>query len=267
MATIVFFHAHPDDECIGSGGTMAKAAVDGHRVVLVVATRGEHGEVVAGVVVSGGQLGIHRVAETFASAEVLGVQRIEFLGYIDSGMIGTPENDAPYSFWGADVDDAASRLAAILRDEEADVLVAYDPNGNYGHPDHIQVHRVGYRAAELAGTPRVYEMTINRDRMIEAFLARRDTATAEELEQLPEIDPDSFQMGMPDAEITHSIDVQALTATKRAAMRCHASQIGEDHFFLTLSDDDFALAFGTEWFIDRSRPRGAGEAYLTDLFT
>src|SRR5436190_20543643 len=112
MATLVCFHAHPDDECIATGGTMAKAAADGHRVVLVVATRGEHGEVADGFLDPGEELWQRRVAETLASAEILGVHRVEFLGYVDSGMVGTPENDLPGSFWTADIDEAADRLAA-----------------------------------------------------------------------------------------------------------------------------------------------------------
>lgn len=265
MATLVFFHAHPDDECIGTGGTIARAADAGHRVVLVIATRGEHGEVVPGVLADGAQLGVHRVAEAMASAEVLGVDRVEFLGYVDSGMIGTPENDAPYSFWGTDVDHAASRLAAILQEERADVLVTYDPNGNYGHPDHIQVYRVGYRAAEFAGTPAVYEMTMNRDAMIASFTARLEQATPEEREQLPDFNPAEFDMGTPAIEITHAVDVSDLTARKRAAMRCHRSQIADEHFMLSLSDDDFSMAFGTEWFIDRSVERAPDAPFLTSI--
>src|SRR3954451_17999697 len=163
MATLVCFHAHPDDECIATAGVMAKAAKDGHRVVLVVATKGENGEVPDGYLDQGEELWERRVKETHASAEILGVARVEFLGYTDSGMIGTPENDLPGSFWTADVEEAAARLARILRDERADVLTIYDDHGNYGHPDHIQVHRVGVRAAELAGVPEVYEATMNRD--------------------------------------------------------------------------------------------------------
>ena len=146
MATLVCFHAHPDDECIATGGVMAKAAKDGHRVVLVVATRGEHGEVDERVLDDDGEeLWQRRVKETEASADILGAQRVEFLGYVDSGMIGTPENDKSGSFWTADVDEAAERLANILREENADVLTIYDDHGGYGHPDHIQVHRVGKR--------------------------------------------------------------------------------------------------------------------------
>src|SRR3954452_18163419 len=120
MATLVTFHAHPDDECIATGGVMAKASDAGHRVVLVVATRGEHGEVDDGFLGAGEELWQRRVAATEESARILGAQRVEFLGYVDSGMIGTPENEAPESFWQADVEEAAAKLAAVLTEEQAD---------------------------------------------------------------------------------------------------------------------------------------------------
>ena len=112
MATIVSFHAHPDDESIGTGGTLRRAADEGHRVVLVFATRGERGEPTPGVLRDGEALWERRMAETFESARLLGAQRVEFLGYVDSGMMGEPTNEAPYSFWTADVEHAANRLAA-----------------------------------------------------------------------------------------------------------------------------------------------------------
>ncbi len=117
MATLVCFHAHPDDEAIATAGTMAKAVESGHRVVFVVATRGEHGEIVPGVLVDGEQLGVRRVTETFDSARLIGCDRVEFLGYVDSGMMGEPTNDDPYSFWSVNVEQAAHRLAYILREE------------------------------------------------------------------------------------------------------------------------------------------------------
>ncbi len=153
MSTLVSFHAHPDDECIACGGVIRKAADAGHRVVLVVATRGEEGEIPGGLLADGEELWQRRVAETQASAGILGVQRVEFLGYHDSGMMGAPANDRPGSFWTTPVEEAAKRLADLLRAEQADVLTCYDAHGGYGHPDHIQVHRVGLRAAELAGPP------------------------------------------------------------------------------------------------------------------
>src|ERR1700686_948079 len=165
MATAVFFHAHPDDEAISTGGTMARMAAEGHRVILVTATRGELGEVPEGLLAPGEDLAERRALELAAACEVLGVARHEYLGYQDSGMAGEPTNDDPSSFWRADVDEAAARLAAILDEEHAQVFVTYDENGGYGHPDHIQVHRVGLRAAERAGTERVFMATMNRDHM------------------------------------------------------------------------------------------------------
>ncbi|MET0827156.1 MAG: PIG-L family deacetylase, partial [Acidimicrobiales bacterium] len=125
MASLVVLHAHPDDESIQTGGTMAKAAAEGHRVTLVVATRGEHGEVVPGVLDEGEPLGLRRITETYRSAELLGVQRVEFLGYVDSGMMGEPTNDERACFWQADVHHAARRLALILEEEQAEVLTYY----------------------------------------------------------------------------------------------------------------------------------------------
>jgi LmbE family N-acetylglucosaminyl deacetylase len=138
MATALFFHAHPDDECILTGGTMARLATEGHRVVLVAATRGEQGEVAPGFLADGETLGQRRSEELRASAQVLGVSRLEFLGYGDSGMMGTATNEAPGCFWQADLDEAAHRLAAILIEEAASVLVVYDSHGGYGHPDQFR---------------------------------------------------------------------------------------------------------------------------------
>ncbi|MED5394154.1 MAG: PIG-L family deacetylase, partial [Actinomycetota bacterium] len=168
MATVVFLHAHPDDEALASGGTMARLAEEGHRVVLVVATRGEEGEPVPGVLGPGETLGDRRTTEVRASAEVLGVDHVAFLGYRDSGMVDDPANDHPDCFWQADVDEAAGRLDAVLDSEVVDVLVVYDSHGGYGHPDHIQVHRVGTRWLDRrveAGDRlvRLRWVTMNRD--------------------------------------------------------------------------------------------------------
>src|SRR5262245_15386729 len=131
MATLVSFHAHPDDECIACGGVIRKAHEDGHRVVLVVATRGELGEIPEGFLDEGEELWERRILETQASADILGIDRVEFLGYTDSGMIGEPTNDNPGTFWTADVEEAAAKLAAILTDENAEVLTVYDDHGAY----------------------------------------------------------------------------------------------------------------------------------------
>jgi len=262
MATLVTFHAHPDDESIATGGVMAKAADEGHRVVLVVATRGEHGEVAEGYLDPGEQLWQRRVQETLACAEVLGVARVEFLGYEDSGMIGTPENDLPGCFWQADLDEAASRLAAILTEEGADVLTVYDENGGYGHPDHIQVHRVGVRAAALAGTPRVYMNTINRD-----HLQRSMRAAAEAGVELPgDINLEDFdELGVSQDRITTTVDVRPWLTRKRAGMAAHASQISETSFFLAMDPQLFEGGFGQEWFIRCDAAPGLVESDLFDV--
>lgn len=238
---------------------MRKAFEDGHRVVLVVATRGEHGEVAEGFLPEGEPLWQRRVAETQASAEILGAQRTEFLGYVDSGMMGSDTNDAPGSFWTAPVEEAAERLATILRDEAADVLTSYDDNGGYGHPDHIQVHRVAKRAAELAGTSRVYQNTMNRDHLVRGAEMFAQQAAAAGFD-MPDFNSGEF--GKPESVITAAIDVSAYVEHKRRAMRAHASQIAEDSFFLKLPAESFRHAFGTEWFIRDGEGPGITE---TDL--
>lgn len=258
--TLVTFHAHPDDEAIATGGAMARYSAEGHRVVLVVATRGELGEVADGVLEPGEELWQRRVAETERAAEILGVHRVEFLGYRDSGMMGEPTNDEPNAFWAADLDEAAGRLAAILEEERADVLTAYDDHGGYGHPDHIQVHRVGLRAAELAGTPGVYESTMNRDHILR-LLRERESEIPEGVERP---NPDDFgEFGTPETQITTTVDVRDFVDKKRAAMAAHQSQIDENHFFLMMPADAFREAFGHEWFIRRGAAPGISE---DDLF-
>lgn len=254
MATLVSFQAHPDDESINVAGVLAKAAADGHRTVLVFATCGEHGEVDDGFLDPGESLGARRVKECHRSAEILGVQRVEFLDYIDSGMMGTPENEQPGSFWTTPIDEAAERLATILRDERADILTIYDSDGGYGHPDHIQVHRVGVRAAELAGTPRVFEATMNNDHIREVMAEAVEAGNLPP-DDVPEVTEEAT-FGRPDAVITTRVDVHDHLVAKRASMAAHASQISETSFFLTLPDDAFARVFGWEWFIRHGVPEG-----------
>lgn len=258
MATLVTFHAHPDDEAIATGGVMARAASEGHRVIAVFGTGGEHGEVEDGFLEPGETLGERRARETEAAAAILGVKRVGSLGYTDSGMMGMPENELPGSFWQADVEEAAQRLAKILTEESADVLTIYDDNGTYGHPDHIQVHRVGLRAAEIAGTARVFESVANKDalkRQMEAIRAAGET---------PPIDgPELDGLGISEALITHAIDVRPFLELKRKAMAAHRSQIPDTSFFLMMPPHVFEEAFGTEYFVLRgATPTGTFE---TDL--
>ncbi|MCP3933980.1 MAG: GlcNAc-PI de-N-acetylase [Actinomycetia bacterium] len=245
MATLVAFHAHPDDEAIATGGAMLLASRAGHRVILVLATRGEVGEVDEGFLADGETLADRRTVETLAAAELLGVHRVEFLGYHDSGMAGQDTNRADHCFWRADVNEAALRLHDLLVDESVDVLTCYDSNGGYGHPDHIQVHRVGHRFAELAGVSRVYESTMNRTQIQEqmAMIVEQSPEMAEEFEDVD----DNF--GSPDEVITTAVDVTSVIDDKRRAMAAHASQIDENSFFLAMAPEVFSAAFGTEWYI------------------
>lgn len=245
MATIVSFHAHPDDESISTGGTLAKAAAEGHRVVVVVATRGEHGEVPDGLLAPGEELAERRVKETTEAAQILGVHRLEFLDYVDSGTMGAATNDAAGSFWRAGVDEAADRVAAILVEEGADILTIYDARGVTGHPDHIQVHRVGTRAATRARTGSVYEVTVNRDH-VRAIMDH--TAT---IGLSPPDGIDLQSLGVPAAEVTTTVDVSEFLSAKRRAMAAHQSQVSETSVFLAMPDPVFALVWGSEWFIAR----------------
>ncbi len=249
MSTVVFFHAHPDDEAIATGGTMARLVDEGHRVVLVTATRGELGEIPEGLLRPGESLVERRMAELTEACRLLGCSRQVFLDYLDSGMAGEPTNHRPGSFAGADVEEAGSALAALLREESAEVLVTYDEHGGYGHPDHIQVHRVGMAAAEMASTPVVYLSTMNRDFLI-GLSAESGGASWQ---------PDAgatermATMGEPESRITTTVDVSPWIEVKRRSMQAHASQISESSFFLSMPEDVFRKVWGQEWFI-RARP-------------
>lgn len=258
--TLLAFHAHPDDEALLTSGTMARAAAEGHRVVLVVATDGDLG-LAAERYAGDGHLGVRRLAELRASAAALGVARVEHLGYADSGLGPELLPDPPgrVRFARAPAEEAAGRLAEILREEAADVLLTYDRNGGYGHPDHVKVHTVGYRAGELAGTRRTLQATVPRDTI------RRAIALAGRFYRFPpEFDTASFERAFsPRAEITHRIDVRRYAAAKRASMRAHASQSsaegGADRTLaalLRIPRPVYDLVFAREWFVDASRPPG-----------
>lgn len=264
MSVLVCFHAHPDDEVFTTGGTMRLAADAGHRVVLVTATDGARGEVPAGLLAPGESLADRRDGELRASAAVLGVHRLVQLGYADSGMAGTPANDEPGVFSRVDLDEAAARVAAVLTEEQADVVTVYDPHGNYGHPDHIAIHLVGVRAAELAGTPHVYEATVDRDHLRELMASRPpEPGTEADAGDAPVGPPgDLTEFGLPASEITTRIDVSAAIEAKRAAMVAHASQVGDFGPFLGMPPEALTAAFGLEWFRRRDAPAGLLETAL-----
>jgi N-acetyl-1-D-myo-inositol-2-amino-2-deoxy-alpha-D-glucopyranoside deacetylase len=264
LGSLLLVHAHPDDESIGTGATMARYAGEGARVTLVTCTLGELGEIIPPSLQAllPDELGEYRIGELERSCAALGVTDHRFLGepgrYRDSGMMGLPDNDDPRCFWQASVEEAATALAAIIDEVEADVLVSYDANGFYGHPDHIQAHRVAWRARELAGgTAKFYATAMPR-----SVLAR--------VVELPE---DSWfrrvrdlSVSVPDDQVTTEIDATPYLAAKLAAMAAHETQITVDGDFYALSDDVGRRALGREYYTLLAGPRGSGDPYEQDLF-
>jgi LmbE family N-acetylglucosaminyl deacetylase len=257
VATVVSFHAHPDDEALLTGGTLAKAAAAGHRVVLVTATAGELG--LAGAADgTGAELAARRTAELHASAAALGCARVVLLGYRDSGLHPDPADRSLFAH--VDVEAAASRLAGVLAEEAADVLTVYDANGGYGHPDHVQVHRVGTRAAQLAGTPVVLEATVSASafRLALRLLAVVGSALGRSAPL------GTAEVFTPGRLITHRVRVHRHLRAKRAAMAAHRSQARAEgqvrvmDRLLRLPLPLFALAFGTEWFRQQGAAPGSG---------
>ena len=266
--TLVSFHAHPDDEALLTGGTLARAAAEGHRVVLVTATAGGAG------LSSDGKGADHsladrRHAELATAAAALGCARWELLDYEDSGWGEPPdgsERRATVPFSALDPSGPAQRLADLLREERADVLTIYDAQGGYGHLDHVQVHRVGVLAAELAGTPVVLEATVDRGRL------RRVAAVMRWLPGVSRLVPaGGFAASyVARAELTHQVDVRAHLGAKRAALAAHASQatggtsVRTMTLLLRLPRPVLGLALGREWF--RERGRAPGAPLLDDVF-
>lgn len=269
MATLVFFHAHPDDEALLTSGTMARASAEGHRVILVVATNGELGQA-ASRYTAEGKLADHRRQEVLRSAKALGVSRVEFLGYLDSGHgpERLPDPATGIRFANAGIEEAAAQLADILRAERADVLTTYDPAGGYGHPDHVQVHHVGARAAAVAETPRVLEATVDRNLLLTGI----DIAGMF-YRFPPEFDRDSFQRAYTARdEITHRVNVKKYVIPKRVAFRSHASQASADDgdrtlgMLLKMPRALFKHVLGYEWFREVGTQREPGQKMLTDIF-
>ncbi len=263
--TIVSFHAHPDDEALLTAGTLARAAAAGHRVVLVVATSGEAGATAGSS--SGQGLATRREAELHDSAASIGVARVVLLGHADSGLhLGQRTDDGRPAFADLDARDVAIELAAVLREEAADVLTTYDAAGGYGHPDHVQVHQVGLMASRMAGTRVVLEATVDRELLLRATRVLR---TGARLVNLPYL-PDFRTAFTPHAEITHRVDVRPHLDAKVRALRAHASQATGDEgvrtlaLLLRLPRGVRRRVLGTEWF--REVGRAPGLIPLDDIF-
>jgi N-acetyl-1-D-myo-inositol-2-amino-2-deoxy-alpha-D-glucopyranoside deacetylase len=266
---LLLIHAHPDDETIGSGTTMARYAAEGAQVTLITCTLGELGEVLvpalAGLAADrADQLGGYRISELDAAMRALGVTDHRFLGgagrWRDSGMMDTPGNADPRAFWACATDDtlfaqAVEQAVAVIREVRPQVLVTYDPNGGYGHPDHIMAHRVAMAAAEQAARPggegepwqieKIYWTAIPKSVIQAGIEALRESGSdffdgAESADEVP--------MGDADDEVTTAVEGADFYAAKDAAMRAYPTQISVDGPFFALSNKLGREALSTEYF-------------------
>ncbi|MBU6244595.1 MAG: N-acetyl-1-D-myo-inositol-2-amino-2-deoxy-alpha-D-glucopyranoside deacetylase [Actinomycetales bacterium] len=264
---LLLVHAHPDDESIGTGATMAKYVAEGVQVTLVTCTLGEEGEILLDEFAhlaadKSDGLGEHRQTELATAMGALGVTDWRLLGgpgrFRDSGMMGTPSNDNPASFWRADLLEAATALVSVIREVCPQVVVTYDDFGGYGHPDHIQAHRVTHYALALAQSPtfrrdlgepwavaKVYWTAFPRSVVragIEAMRAQGET------EGFAAMDPDDLPFVIDDALVTAQVEAAAHLPAKLAALRAHGTQVNVDGGFFALADNVGAQAFGTEYY-------------------
>ena len=301
MNGLLLVHAHPDDEAFATGGSIARAVAEGRRVDLVTCTGGEEGEIhdpTLDEAEARPRLREIREVELRCSVAALagdgpGELQLHLLGYRDSGMIGTEPNERPDAFWQSDLDEATGKLVEIVRRVRPSVMVTYDPNGNYGHPDHINAHRVAAAAWEAAADPgryadagepwaaeRFYEIAFNRDRWFALMTQMRErgiklpwdfdealesTAAAGELnpsnaDAARQVDDalaageEVESFGVAEAEITTTVDVAPFLAQKRACMACHRTQWQDMGWVLDLPEDLGDQAIATEHFI-RTRAR------------
>ncbi len=276
--SILFVHAHPDDESIGTGATMAHYAAAGAHVTLVTCTLGEEGEIHVPELAQleaaqADQLGGYRFTELRAACAALGVGDVRFLGgpgrYRDSGMMGTPANEHPRAFWGADLEAAAGYLVEIMREVRPQVMVTYDANGFYGHPDHIQAHRVAMRAAELAGEhapKKIYWTAMPLSVLkagIEAF------ADSEHNPFGDVTDVSEFPFGTPDEDIAACIDASDHHDAKVAALKAHATQIPETSWLYSIAGNFGQEFMGVEYFtlaVGERGPSSGPYQWENDLF-
>jgi N-acetyl-1-D-myo-inositol-2-amino-2-deoxy-alpha-D-glucopyranoside deacetylase len=287
---LLLIHAHPDDETINNGATMARYVAEGAQVTLLTCTLGEEGEVLVPelaelAVDHADQLGGFRIGELSAAMTALGVTDWRFLGgagrYRDSGMMGTQANDKPRAFWRADLDEAVAHAVTVVRETRPQVVVTYDENGGYGHPDHIQAHRVAMGAVEAAADPayrpdlgrpwevaKVYWCCVPRSVLREGVEAMASLGEESPFAQLGEVDDIPF--AVPDEVVTAAVDGRAHAGAKDAAMRAHATQITVDGPFFALSNNLGQQVLGVEYYrlVRGERgPAGAGpHGWEDDLF-
>ncbi|WP_405104783.1 N-acetyl-1-D-myo-inositol-2-amino-2-deoxy-alpha-D-glucopyranoside deacetylase [Micromonospora sp. NBC_01405] len=266
---LLLVHAHPDDESIGTGSTMAHYAANGAHVTLVTCTLGEEGEIHVPelaqlAAAEADQLGGVRIGELAAACAALGVADHRFLGgagrYRDSGMMGLATNEHPRAFWQADLDTAAGYLVEIMREVRPQVLITYDPNGFYGHPDHIQAHRVAMRAVELAAAEgiapaKVYWTAMPRS-VLEAGLSHFTESSDNPFDGIETIEDLPF--GTPDPEIAARIDATEQHTAKEAAMRAHATQIPATSWLYSIAGNFGAEFMGVEYFTLAVGEKGPG---------
>ncbi|MFJ6198408.1 N-acetyl-1-D-myo-inositol-2-amino-2-deoxy-alpha-D-glucopyranoside deacetylase [Micromonospora sp. NPDC092111] len=277
---LLLVHAHPDDEAIGTGSTMAHYAAAGAHVTLVTCTLGEEGEIhlpelAQLAAAEADQLGGFRIGELAAACAALGVTDHRFLGgaghYRDSGMMGLATNEHPRAFWQADLDEAAGHLVEVIRELRPQVLVTYDPNGFYGHPDHIQAHRVAMRAYELADAEgiaptKVYWTAMPRS-VLEAGMNHFTESSDNPFDGIESIDDLPF--GTPDPEIAARIDATEQHAAKEAAMRAHGTQIPAGSWLYSIAGNFGAEFMGVEYFTLAVGEKGPGSGpygWEDDLF-
>jgi LmbE family N-acetylglucosaminyl deacetylase len=264
-------HAHPDDEVISTGGVLAMYATQGVRTVVVTCTDGSQGFGPGGVLPGEPGHDLDAVAATrrrelAESCSLLGVSQVELLGYRDSGMAGWAGNESPEAFCNAPLDEAATALAALIERYEPQVVVTYDANGGYGHPDHVQTHRVAMAALERTEAPSKVYFTARSQSS-----ALRMAELRERLQLRPRRRPEGSggqsretPPGIPDTAITTVIDVETVVERKRAALEAHASQLA-DTVWVKVSEEEFAALFGQESFV-RSRDRTDAPLPEADLF-
>ncbi|GGI08925.1 N-acetyl-1-D-myo-inositol-2-amino-2-deoxy-alpha-D-glucopyranoside deacetylase [Egicoccus halophilus] len=277
VPTLLCVHPHPDDESIACGGLLARTVDDGRRAVVVTCTGGEEGENLAGIDLGGEDLVAHRRRELAAALDALGVREHHRLGYRDSGMAGSAANDHPDSFHRADLDEAAARLAAVVRQVRPHVVVSDDERGTYGHPDHVKAHAVTVRAVTLAAdaeadvpgepwqVPKRYVHAFGQQRLLRMHRALLGAGLASPFGEHEVADAAELPFGVPDEAVTAEIDITRWLARKRAAMAAHRTQIGEGSFFLNTPDAAVVDAFALEQYVleDGTPPDERPE---TDLF-